>query len=113
MSTARHIDSTPALRALVASVPDVPVDWLRADDATDGGHYCPECLADYDDCPRTPGDHDTCPMLCADCRERMGFVCASCAWPLPDAEHAEVLCATCHNEAMRDARDEYEYRRDA
>ena len=101
--TKRHIDSHDALRALVALVPTAPVDWTRADDYAPG-HYCEACQVDYDACPRTPGDHDSCPTLCATCREAAGFCCASCADDMPDAQHADVLCAPCHNEATREAR---------
>ena len=107
-ATPRHIDSHDALRALMAAVTDVPVEWARADDYA-AGHYCERCQADYD-CPRTPGEHETCPTVCADCRERDGFTCAGCRAELPDAETSGELCAACEETACRDDRDERAYR---
>ncbi len=111
-ATRRHIDSTPALRALMAAVTGVPVEWGSEPDAM-GGHFCERCSTDYDACPGTDGEHDVCPRVCADCRARDGFTCAGCGWDLPDAETAGELCAQCETLANMDDHDEYEYRRDA
>ena len=85
-------DSTAVLRELLAQFPEIPVTYAPC--------YCEQCQADYAACPRDGGsDHPTCPL-----------VCASCAEPLPHAEHADVLCAACEDIACSDDNDERKYR---